>query len=187
MKIQNKQEKRIKTNISKYKISGLLLILLLSIMAIPTVIAHCPLCTGATIVGIGVTRSLGLDDSIVGVFVGAMIVSSGLWINNILKRKNMNKGRPLLRISGLILLTLVLTYISFYLAGIFGLGNPYRIFGIEKITFGTISGGIVSLAAFFISNEIKRKNNGSVLFNYQTMTLTFIALILNVLAFWLIF
>ncbi|PJC45071.1 hypothetical protein CO038_00480, partial [Candidatus Pacearchaeota archaeon CG_4_9_14_0_2_um_filter_39_13] len=47
-----------------------LAVMLAFIATIPGVMAHCPLCTGATIVGVGITRSLGLDDSIVGVFVG---------------------------------------------------------------------------------------------------------------------
>ena len=181
MKIQEK----IKGN--KYKILALLIIPLLSLIIItPSVTAHCPLCTAATIVGVGVTRSIGLDDSIVGIFVGAMIISSALWINKILKKKNIG-GNDFLRITSLILATTVLTYISFYFAGLFGPANTYRIFGIEKITFGAISGGFVSLGTFFISNKIKNRNNGRTLFNYQTMVLTLGTLILNGLIFWLIF
>jgi len=149
--MRNKQEKKIRNN-RKYKILGLLLIPLLSIIAImPSVMAHCPLCTAATIVGVGVTRSLGWDDSIVGVFVGAMIVSSALWVNNILKKKKIG-GNAFLRIG--------------------------------SITFAT---AVVSFAAFFASNEMKKRNEGKVLFNYQTMALTFGALILNALLFWGIF
>ena len=86
-KTQNKQEKR-KENNSSHKILKFLLMPLLSLITIiPNVIAHCPLCTAATIVGVGVTRSLGWDDSIVGVFVGALIVSSALWVNNIFKKE----------------------------------------------------------------------------------------------------
>src|SRR3989338_2455804 len=87
--IKNKDKKEAKRNSFNFKTLRLLLIPLLSIIAIiPTVMAHCPLCTAATIVGVGVTRSLGWDDSIVGIFVGAMIVSSALWLNNILKKRN---------------------------------------------------------------------------------------------------
>ena len=185
--IKNKYKKEAERNICKSKIFGLFLIPLLSIIAvIPTVMAHCPLCTAATIVGVGVTRSLGLDDAIVGVFVGAMIVSSALWVNNILKKKNIG-GNAFLRISSLTIATFVLTVLGFYFAGIYGPANTYRIFGMEKIIFGTFSGAIVSFAAFFSSNEIKKKNEGKALFNYQTMVLTFTALILNTLFFWAVF
>jgi hypothetical protein len=184
---RNKQEKKIKRNSNTRKLLGLLLIPLLSVIVIiPGVMAHCPLCTAATIVGVGVTRSLGWDDSIVGVFVGAMIVSSALWVNNVLKKRNIG-GNAFLRISSITVATFVLTVLSFYYAGIFGPANNYRIFGMEKVIFGTIAGTVVSFASFFASNEIKRRNNGKVLFNYQTMVLTFGALILNALLFWMVF
>jgi len=184
--IQNKQEKKTR-NSRIYKILGLLLIPLLSLIVIlPGVMAHCPLCTAATIVGVGVTRSLGWDDSIVGVFVGAMIVSSALWVNNIFKKRNIG-GNVFLRISSITVATFVLTILSFYYAGLFGPANTYRIFGMEKIIFGTISGAVVSFVAFFTSNEVKRRNDGKVLFDYQTIALTFGVLMLNALLFWGIF
>src|SRR3989344_9060855 len=183
-KIQDKREKKGRGDSRRYKMLGLFLIPLLSLIAIiPSVMAHCPLCTAATVVGVGVTRSLGWDDSIVGVFVGAMIVSSALWANNMLKKKNIG-GNAILRVSSITLATFVLTFLTFYYAGFFGLGNNYRIFGIEKIVFGTLSGSFVSLMAFWTSNRIKKKNYGKTIFNYQTMVLTFGSLILNAFLFW---
>ena len=115
----NMQEKRSKRTSRTYKILGLLLIPLLSLIAImPTIMAHCPLCTGATIVGVGIRRFLGWDDSIVGVFVGAMIVSSALWANNLLKKKNIG-GNAILRIGSITVATFVLTFLTFYYAGLF--------------------------------------------------------------------
>ncbi len=184
MKTTQRKESKTWINGRKHKIAGLLLIPLFSIIAfIPGVMAHCPLCTAATIVGVGVTRSLGWDDSIVGVFVGAMIVSSALWLNNVLKKRNFG-GNAFLRISSITVATFVLTIVSFYYAGIFGPANTYRIFGIERIIFGSLSGAAVSFAVFFASNELKRKNGGKILFNYQTMILTFGSLIANALIFW---
>src|SRR3989338_353340 len=160
-KTQNKQEKR-KENNSSHKILKFLLMPLLSLITIiPNVIAHCPLCTAATIVGVGVTRSLGWDDSIVGVFVGALIVSSALWVNNIFKKRNIG-GNAFLRISSIALASFVLTVLSFYFAGLFGPANTYKIFGMERILFGSLSGAIVSFTAFLISNKIKTKNNRNI-------------------------
>src|SRR3989344_1341294 len=185
--IKNKQEKKVKRNSHTYKLLGLLLMPLLGIvLLIPSIMAHCPLCTGATIIGVGITRSLGWDDSIVGVFVGAMIISSALWMNNILKKRNIG-GNALLRITSITIATLVLTFLTFYYAGLFGLGNTYRIFGIEKIVFGAISGSLVSIMGFAASNKIKAKNDGKAVFGYQTMIITFAGLILNALVFWIIF
>src|SRR3989344_1381994 len=109
-----------------------------------------------------------------------MIVSSALWLNNILKKRNIG-GNAFLKISSISVAIFVLTVLSFYFAGLFGPANTYRIFGMEKIIFGSISGAVVSFTTFFISNKIKNKNEGRTLFNYQTMVLTFGALIINVL------
>ena len=49
--------------------------------------AHCPLCTGAAVAGVELARVTGLDDSIVGILLGAVIVSSALWFNKWLKKK----------------------------------------------------------------------------------------------------
>ena len=160
---------------------------LVFISALPMIMAHCPLCTGATIIGVGITRSLGLDDSIIGVFVGGMIISTALWLDNILKKRNMGKGNEKLRLLSLIILTSVLTLVTFYYAGIFGRGNSFRIFGIESILVGSFSGGVLSLASFYYSNHLKNKNGGKALFNYQTMIISFIALIINAGLFALIF
>ena len=76
-----------------YSLLGVSILFLVGIIAsIPRVMAHCPLCTAATIVGVGITRSAGLDDSIIGVFVGAMIISSALWVIKILKKKNISQS-----------------------------------------------------------------------------------------------
>ncbi len=185
--IQDKEDKENKINSHRHNIFRLFLIPLLILIAIlPGVMAHCPLCTAATIVGVGVTRSLGWDDSIVGIFVGAMIVSSALWVNNIFKKRNIG-GNAFLRIGSITIATFVLTVLSFYFAGLFGPANTYRIFGMEKIIFGSLSGAVVSFAAFFASNAIKKINEGKTLFNYQTIVLTFGALIMNALLFWGVF
>ena len=176
------KKKTIKTNKAK-KPAALIAALLLSVIsAMPLVAAHCPLCTGATIVGVSITRALGFDDSIVGVFVGGMIISTALWTNKILKNKGA-KGNNALRLGSLIALTAVLTLITFYYAGLFGRGNSFRIFGVESILVGSVSGGLISLVAFYYSNYLKNKNGGRVLFKYQTMIISLATLVANAAVF----
>ena len=177
MKNRQKKKQLMKT---KRTFVFILIIAIAFIVVLPSVMAHCPLCTGATIIGVGITRSFGLDDSIVGIFVGGMIVSTALWFDNILKRKDIGtKGNSKLRLVSLIILISILTLITFYYTGLFGRGNSYRILGVESILVGSLSGGVVSLGSFYYSNHLKNKNNGKVLFNYQTIVISLIALILN--------
>ena len=81
----------------------------------PLVSAHCPLCTGAAIAGVGVARFLGVDDSIAGLFIGAVIVSSALWFNKWLKKKKINF--PLQEIA-IVILSFLLFVIPFYGVGL---------------------------------------------------------------------
>ncbi len=185
-KQNNIERNKARKSFNKGVIGILLLSILTLFLSMPRVMAHCPLCTAATIIGVGVTRSFGWDDAIVGIFVGAMVVSSALWVNNILKKKGVG-GNGLLRISSLTVASFVLTILTFYLAGLFGLANTYRIFGMEKILFGTLSGGVVTFAAFFASNVIKSRNNGMPAFSYQTMIITFAAILVNAALFWVVF
>lgn len=49
--------------------------------------AICPLCTVAVGAGVGVSRSLGIDDVIVGLWIGGLLVSSSMWLFEWLKGK----------------------------------------------------------------------------------------------------
>jgi hypothetical protein len=158
-----------------------------------SVLAHCPLCTAAAGVGIGAARWLGVDDSIVGLFLGAFIVSMGLWFNNILKKRKVN-----IPFQGFLIVfaSFLLTIIPLYLAGIInnleivkslpelsilGLG----VFGIDKLLFGTLVGVIFVGLSFSFSDYIK-KRNGKVLFHYQGILFMIVTLFILSEVFWVI-
>ncbi|MEK6848861.1 MAG: hypothetical protein AABX65_04485 [Nanoarchaeota archaeon] len=166
------------------------LIGILLVLNIQAVMAHCPLCTVAAGGGIAVARWLGVDDSIVGVFVGAFIVSTALWLGKWLNKKN-------IVISGAILViaSFLLTVVPFYTGGvitdmemvksmpehhaILGMGA----FGIDKLLTGIIFGSVFVWGAFAVSDYIKKKR-GKVLFPYQGIV--FMAITLAILSgiFW---
>lgn len=154
------------------------------ILLIPEVLAHCPLCTAAAGAGIGIARFYGLDDAIIGLFLGAFIVSMGLWFNNWLKKKINIPFQTFL----IIFASFLLTAIPLYLAGI--MTNFYivksapqvsmlglHIFGIDKLLFGTIVGILAVWSSFSTSDYIKKKR-GKVLWNYQGLSFMLIALII---------
>ncbi len=162
------------------------------LVSIPNVLAHCPLCTIAAGAGIGVARFYGIDDSIVGLFLGAFIVSTALWFNRWLKTKvDIPLQKFLVVFASFLLLTGPL-----YLAGIInnfeavkaipalsmlGLG----FFGIDKLLFGIIIGTIFIFASFNLSDHIKEKN-GKVLFQYQGISFMILTLLIFSEIFWVI-
>src|SRR3972149_7194264 len=50
--------------------------------------AVCPVCTIAVGAGLGLSRWLGIDDAISGVWVGGVILSSSFWLIDWLEKKN---------------------------------------------------------------------------------------------------
>lgn len=146
-------------------------------------LAHCPLCTAAAGAAVAITRWYGVDDLVVGSFIGAFVISTGLWFNNILKRRN--KGKDYLPFQSviLVLLSLISTIISFSLGGI--TTNSYFIFGIDKLIMGTLLGSGMTWLAFWFSKFL-RKNMGRTLIPFQSIILTFAFLSLMNLSFYFV-
>lgn len=150
------------------------------VITLPGVHAHCPLCTAATGAAVVASREAGLNDAIVGVFVGGLIISSGLWFNNILKKRY--KQVPL---QGLIavFVSFVLTIITLKTAGL--LNGASGIFGINNLLAGTITGTVVSISASSLSEAIKKKKSKT-LFPFQTIVFTLVLLGITALIFYFI-
>ncbi len=172
----------------------LILMPLFLLFVVPLVSAHCPLCTGAAVAGVGAARFLGVDDSIVGIFLGAFIISSALWFNKWLKKKKINfSGQEFL----IVLITFLLFVIPFYSVGLItnfemvksmpehhamlGMG----VYGIDKLFFGIIVGTLAVWGSFSFSDYIKKKR-GKVLWPFQGISFMAIALGILTLIFWLL-
>ncbi len=147
--------------------------------------AMCPLCVAGAAVGLSVARYYGVDDIVVGIWLGALAVSTALWINTLINKKSKTKVIPF---QGFFVITALIaaTIMPFYFAGFFkGMPNMVdTIFGINRLVFGSLIGGIVTFIGAPVSNTIKKKR-GKV-FPYQTIILTLLVLALLSLLFWYI-
>jgi len=159
-----------------------LLALLPSLFFLKEVSAHCPLCTGAVVAGAIGAKYLGLDITILGIFVGAFAISLGLWISR--KIKNYFKYQSTLILTSSFFLTIApslafikdMTYISLL----------SKVFFVNKLLIGSIIGALVTLLAYKIHNHIKLKH-GRVLFPYQGVILTILFLFLVSIPVYFIF
>ncbi len=160
-----------------------LIFAVLLINLIPSVYAHCPLCTvvvGAAAVS---AKYYGLDGSIIGLLIGAFGISTGLWIG--LKAKKYFRFQlPLIVLASFLLTLVPLLYIDkspVYLPLLL-LGQPgsllNKVYWVNKILFGGIIGGLITLAAFYIHIYIK-KINGKVLFPFQGVVITLVFLLIS--------
>lgn len=176
------------------KIFLLILPAIMLFIIIPSVMAHCPLCTAGAAAGIGFARAYGVDDSIVGLLIGALIASSGLWINNLLKKRKINLP---LQAFFLVIIVFLLFAVPFYIKGVIinfemvrsmpehhsmlGLG----IYGIDRLLFGMMLGTILISLTFVFSDYVKEKK-GKRLFAYQGLVIMAIALAISSLILWII-
>lgn len=135
-------------------------------------LAHCPLCVAGAGAGLSLSRVLGIDDSITGVWFGAFLGASSFWAENIIKRK---KTFPYLR-QGVYLAIFVLSIWSLYLGKLVN-KHSGTIFGIDKLTFGIIAGGLTFYAIDILDNLLIKKV-GKVLFPYQRIIVSLASMIL---------
>ena len=158
----------------------LFIFVLIIILLTNSVYAHCPLCTAAVGAAAVSAKYYGMDLSIIGLFIGAFGVSTGLWIG--LKIKNYFKFQlPVIVLLSFLLTVLPLLYISdeqIYLP-VLWLGSAGSLFNkvywINKILFGSVIGAVVSVLAYLLHVHIK-KTRGKVLFPFQGAVFTILSL-----------
>jgi len=154
---------------------------------VPFAHAHCPICTAAVGAAAISAKYYGMDTSIIGLFIGAFAVSTGLWIGLKIKKRFFR-----FQLAVIVLLSFLLTVIplmgidsdSVYMPMLFfGTAGSIlnKVYWVNKLLFGSIIGAIVSLIAYFTHNYIK-KANGNVLFPFQGTAITIIFLGLSGLA-----
>ncbi len=153
------------------KIIYSLLLLPLGLLLFKPVSAHCPLCVVGAGAGLSLSRVLGIDDSITGVWMAAFLGAMSFWISNSIKKKYIPFQGLLIYIT-----IFVTTIISFYR---FGLINEHNglIGNLPKLTFGMLVGGV----AFYLvdkGNAQIKKAKGKVLFPYQPIAFSLGAILL---------
>ncbi|MDN5358230.1 MAG: hypothetical protein PWP76_73 [Candidatus Diapherotrites archaeon] len=144
-------------------------------LAIPSALAHCPLCTAAVGTGAVISRFLGLDDMVFGLWVGAVVVSSTM-----VAARKMKQVFPYQN-AVLSAAAVALTVYGLKLADILG-DLRYMVFGIDKMVIGIVVGAAVTYVMPKISLKLLLKYRRA-LFPRQTIVLTVLTLIiLSILA-----
>lgn len=140
--------------------------------------AICPLCTVAVGAGVGFSRSLGIDDSIVGVWIGGLLVSSSMWLIEWLKKKGIiKKGTEVFWTLGIFLGMYALVIVPLKLGGI--IGHPFNVLlGIDKVLLGIIIGSVLFFTMGRLHFFLTKKNSDKVYFPYQKVVIPVGALLL---------
>jgi hypothetical protein len=162
-------------------------IYLLSIFAISFLfteksLAVCPICTVAVGAGVGLSRWLGIDDSITGLWIGGLIVSMITWTLSWFDKKNIRfKGKTIATILGYHLLIVIPLFYS----GI--IMNPLQALyacGLDKLLFGIIVGSFGFWFGASWYYYLKEKNQGRAYFPFQKVVMPISPLILLSIIFY---
>lgn len=135
----------------------------------------CPVCTVTVVAGLGISRLLGIDDSIISLWIGAFILSFSFITMDWMKRK-----WPKLKFDRFTLPFIALMYllvlVPLKIDGSIGV-TLNTIWGIDKIVFGIFTGSILFLLGIWADKKV-RKVRGNQLFKFQKVVFPVITLIL---------
>ncbi len=129
--------------------------------------AICPLCTVTVVAATGLSRWLGIDDVISGLWIGGVTISMIVWTLDYFGKKN---WRFKYDIPVVWLGYYVLIYASLLLGDlVFHPGNI--LWGIDKLILGVIIGSIFFMAAVYGYEYLKKKNQGKAHFPYEKVAM----------------
>lgn len=149
--------------------------------------AVCPVCTVAVAGGLGLSRYFGVDDTISGIWIGGLILSSSLWLINWLYKRNYFKYvknlKVLLPIKYLIIIIMYLLVLG-PLAWKDIIGHPFNtVWGIDKLIVGIVVGSAAFWLAVWLDRKV-RETSGKQLFNFQKIILPiFFLVILSIIMY----
>ncbi len=155
------------------------------IFLLPKVVhAVCPVCTIAVAAGLGLSRWLGIDDLITGLWIGGLLVSLTIWTEDWLTKK---KFWPVkYRWIATLLAYYALVIIPLYFTSI--IGHPLNtLLGVDKLFFGSVLGGLVFYWLGVWAYQQWKTRRGSACFPFQKVVMPLAALLALSLIFqWLI-
>lgn len=144
-------------------------------------LAFCPMCVIATGALTGLFRWLGVDDAIIGLWLGSFITSLAIVLNNFLVKKQIKIKFQLfwvfLGLYGLI-------FLGLYWGGVFISYN--QILGINKIIFGIMAGNLLLLSAAYFDRFLRKRNQGKILISHQKVIIAIGLLLIFSLIFYFI-
>ena len=159
----------------------------ISVLSHKVALAVCPLCTIAVAAGVGLSRYLGIDDTITGLWIGALTLSMAFWNINWFEKKKINfKFRS------------AITVLAYYLIVIFPLwgmgivGNKLgalktfgtsSAFSVDKLTLGIMVGTFAFWASVEWYAHLKAKNNGHAHFPFEKVVIPNALLVILSFAF----
>jgi hypothetical protein len=156
--------------------------LLIGLSLAPAAQAICPVCTLAVGAGVGLSRYLGIDDTVTGLWVGGLIVSLIIWTLNWFDKKKIDfLARTIVTVLGYYILIII----PLYYTNIIG-HSLNKLLGMDKLLVGIFFGSLLFYLASSWYDYLKRKNNNRPYFPFQKVVMPVSSLIIFSLVFYFI-
>jgi hypothetical protein len=158
------------------KVFLFVLFFIFSFLSASSAKAVCPLCTVAVGAGVGLSRWLGIDDIITGLWLGGLTASMAAWTIDWLKRKKV-------QFTGLGILTTIIYYLTIIISLYFShiISHPINTFCgciFDKLLIGIITGGIAFYNGTIWYDFLKKQNNNKAYFPFQKVVMPILPLAL---------
>ncbi len=144
--------------------------------------AVCPMCAVAVGAGVGLSRCLGIDDSIAGIWIGGLLMALALWA---LSWARMRSWYTNLIGAGII--------ISFYAFNATTFGMLVRLHACsfaadawQKLALGIFAGSVVFYGSTRWYEWLKKRHGGHAYFPFQKIVMPLVGLLITSgIAYWL--
>jgi hypothetical protein len=144
----------------------------------------CPVCSIGIAVSLGLSKWLGVDDSITGVWAGALILALSLWTLDWLFKKR--DERTVIFLPVALAFYWALTFIPLYAIRIISNTNCLTFWGLNRLVFGSLLGIVLAILAVIIDRLSRRLNSGKKIFSYQKIVIpTGILLIASIILYFI--
>lgn len=153
----------------------------LSFISQAQAIAPCAVCVVAIGSGLGVSRALGIDDTMTGVWVGALLLAVAMFTLNWLKNKWPKfKWSSIISVAGTYLLTLPF----FFTLKLFAKSG--QVHGLNKLALGMVMGTIFLALGLYTERLLRNfKTEGKAFFPFQKVIVPLVFLFLATLMMWI--
>jgi len=145
--------------------------------------AFCPICTVAAASAVGLSRWLGVDDTISGVWLGGLTVATIGWTIAWSNSRKINfAGRDYL----IAIVYYALILIPFYKTDIVSFHPANMLWGLDKIVLGMIIGSLLAILGHGTYLYIKKANGGHSHFPFEKLVFDLSPLLIMTAIFYFI-
>ena len=138
-------------------------------------LAFCPVCTAAAAAAVGLSRWIGVDDTISGLWIGGLIVSSIGWTINYLRKRKISIWWLNILIA---IFYYLLIIVPFYKTNIISFHPKNLLWGTDKLLLGMVIGSIFFLLGHLIYQKVKKINGGHAHFPFENIAFPIVPLLI---------